>query len=121
MIRDVTDFVQLEDIQKKQSEELNRTNMLTTQMNQVFDKQYVTVDKLVEDNQGNVQLLLDLRSSSQELWLLYSQFRDMMEIRAGCFKPMNIQFNVRATLKAIEKHNTYYNKVANFNLPDNLP
>jgi hypothetical protein len=45
----------------------------------------------------------------------------MMEIRAGCFKPMNIQFNVGATLKAIEKHNTYYNKVANFNLPDNLP
>jgi hypothetical protein len=33
MIRDVTDFTNLEDIQQKQNQELNRTNMITTQMN----------------------------------------------------------------------------------------
>ena len=121
MIRDVTDFTNLEDIQQKQNQELNRTNMITTQMNQVFDKQCITVDKLLVDKKGCLQSLLELKSSSQELYLLYYQFRDIMDIRAGCFMAKSNQFNVKATLKGIETQNTYLNKTTNFIVPNNFP
>ena len=121
MIRDVTDFTNLEDIQQKQNQELNRTNMITTQMNQVFDKQCITVDKLLVDKKGCLQSLLELKSSSQELYLLYYQFRDIMDIRAGCFMAKSNQFNVKATLKGIETQNTYLYKTTNFIVPNNFP
>lgn len=88
LIREFSDQINIEKILLKQREDNEHTEFIQTEINAEFSKHCNVIDDSEKEVKGDARMevvMKDLQLSSSHLFLLFLQFRDLMNIRSECF------------------------------------